>query len=1036
MVYSNMKWSVLTVVFTLVSWGLLAQQLDGSFVNYTFESGLTSSNTTCLAEDSTGFIWIGTEEGLNRFDGINFRQFLKDDGQGAVVGNYITIIHVLPDNRMLVGTKRGGICLYDPATELFQEFILTEERSEFAFRYVHDILPLDGDEFLIAYQQQSPYLGGLTLLSTQTMEQTPVFADVPKCTALLRDKSDPDKIWATGRDFMLLDLQSREVEIIEDPVRYTRRRNYYQQMEWIGDHIWIATWGSGIVSFNPDTREFNSELTYDPNNQRDSNRNAIRKFTADGEGNYWVNTADKGFGLLNMVDSTFAFYKHDASRANSIFHISSRDLLIDSRGLIWIAMAEGLSLRSPYVYQMKYKYIGWMEGSVNPRLFAYQQVQNVGDKWIVTSTSSNGFYVLDAETKEILGITGYDEIVDKGISGNTIRATRDGHVFTQYRGRLYEIDLLTDNAFPVVDLYGDLNLTGMPPSVNTLMTSGNDCWFGTDDNIVGVYHTQTEIYEHYTIDTIRIDGLNNLVYELDIANNGDVWIGASKGVYRFRDGVITHLSEISEEYKQLGALNLESLVVTEDLVVFGAMEKGLYTYNVVTNELTRYSRKDGLPNMRVAEMEVDTEGRVWGLTAAGMFSLDISKEDPLSVYNALDGLVATDLIRKEITALSSGEIVVGAGLGICYFHPDDLNPQPTPEKLIVAECVIDGLKQPGADFVSLEVDYDSRVDLTFQAIGFVKPESYQYYFRQSPDEPWSYLADPTLSFYSFPEGGMSLEVNASNERGEMMETPYLIQIDVKLPYYRTSWFAVLVFLMIVFLSYIIYTARLRRVKKEERVRARYQQRLVEVEMSALRAQMNPHFLFNCLNSIKFFIINKETDQASDYLTKFSRLIRLILTNSKSELIPLSGELEALDLYVDLESLRFDQQFEFDLQVAQGVQTEFIEVPPMIIQPFVENAIWHGLLHKKSAGRLLVDISIEGDHLVCIIEDDGIGRVKAAEMRSKTVSREKSMGMDITRNRLLRMEGGSETERQLSIEDLYHEDGSPAGTRIKMLIPIN
>lgn len=161
----------------------------------------------------------------------------------------------------------------------------------------------------------------------------------------------------------------------------------------------------------------------------------------------------------------------------------------------------------------------------------------------------------------------------------------------------------------------------------------------------------------------------------------------------------------------------------------------------------------------------------------------------------------------------------------------------------------------------------------------------------------------------------------------------------------------------------------------------YNKRLAEVEMTALRAQMNPNFLFNCLNSIKFFIIQNDTDKASDYLTKFGRLIRLILQNIKSELITLDLELEALSLYVELESLRFENKFHYELKIMEDVSVEYFEVPPLIIQPFVENAIWHGLMHKKQEdGELKVTISMHGDAVRCEIEDNGVGRDRAARIR--------------------------------------------------------
>ena len=154
-------------------------------------------------------------------------------------------------------------------------------------------------------------------------------------------------------------------------------------------------------------------------------------------------------------------------------------------------------------------------------------------------------------------------------------------------------------------------------------------------------------------------------------------------------------------------------------------------------------------------------------------------------------------------------------------------------------------------------------------------------------------------------------------------------------------------------------------------------------MSALRAQMNPHFIFNSLNSIDNYILRNKTQEASDYLNRFSKLIRLILQNSQSSYISLQDELEALRLYIEMESLRFNHKFDYRVSIQSGLYPESIEIPPMLIQPYVENAIWHGLMQKKEKGHLEIVITREGDLLKCIIEDDGIGREASRKLRSKT-----------------------------------------------------
>jgi len=223
--------------------------------------------------------------------------------------------------------------------------------------------------------------------------------------------------------------------------------------------------------------------------------------------------------------------------------------------------------------------------------------------------------------------------------------------------------------------------------------------------------------------------------------------------------------------------------------------------------------------------------------------------------------------------------------------------------------------------------------------------------------------------------------------------------------------------------------------ESERAKSELQQQATELEMQALRAQMNPHFIFNSLNSINRFILQNNKTQASEYLTKFSRLVRLILQNSQHSIIPLESELESLQLYLELESVRFNHHFEFNIRVDNDLDVSALKVPPLIIQPYTENAIWHGLMHKDEKGNLKIQLFEEENMLCCKITDDGIGRKKATELKSKSASTHKSMGMQITADRIAMLQKANASSTQIKITDLVFPDGSAGGTEVLLKIPL-
>lgn len=214
------------------------------------------------------------------------------------------------------------------------------------------------------------------------------------------------------------------------------------------------------------------------------------------------------------------------------------------------------------------------------------------------------------------------------------------------------------------------------------------------------------------------------------------------------------------------------------------------------------------------------------------------------------------------------------------------------------------------------------------------------------------------------------------------------------------------------------------------------QQKADAELSTLRSQMNPHFIFNTLNSINSYVIKNEPKQASVYLTKFAQLMRMILDNSQSKFISLQRELDTLELYVFMERLRFSNGFNFNIDMCMEIDAQQVEVPPLILQPFIENAIWHGLLHKEGSGTVTICIDMEEqDWLLVQIEDNGVGREQSASMRSHSLHKTKSYGLEITARRLSLLAQEDEQHKFVDIIDLKDEQGNACGTKVVLKIPV-
>lgn len=252
------------------------------------------------------------------------------------------------------------------------------------------------------------------------------------------------------------------------------------------------------------------------------------------------------------------------------------------------------------------------------------------------------------------------------------------------------------------------------------------------------------------------------------------------------------------------------------------------------------------------------------------------------------------------------------------------------------------------------------------------------------------------------------------------------------PFWQKTWFLVLMVVLLSLLVFALFRFRLNLVRKREAQNAGLERALLSLKLKALRAQMNPHFTFNVMNSIQHFILEKDEESAQRYLSKFSKLIRIILQHSEEDTIPLADEVKALELYLGLEAMRFEYRFEYSIHLDSSIDMNATKIPSMLIQPYVENAIKHGITSLKEKGNITIAIENRGSELKCTIEDNGVGRRAAAGRKMGTGHR--SFGTSITKERLSvinALNNGHLTEKTI---DLKNKAGDDSGTRVEIYIP--
>ncbi len=331
---------------------------------------------------------------------------------------------------------------------------------------------------------------------------------------------------------------------------------------------------------------------------------------------------------------------------------------------------------------------------------------------------------------------------------------------------------------------------------------------------------------------------------------------------------------------------------------------------------------------------------------------------------------------------------------------------------------------------------NDNLDIKFELANPAFPKKVQYSYKlKNFDKKWSLPSNTSQTYYTnLPPGNYSFLIKAVDYDGKEYTTT-IDNLVVEGFFFQTLYFKLLMLLISLGLLAWIYIIRVNKIRYEERLKIQYENKLVELEMLALRSQMNPHFIFNSMNSIKSYLINKGQDEAIDYLTKFSVLMRTILENSKKELLSLGQEIKGLELYIAMENKRLQSPFEFELEIDDDLDLYESKIPPMILQPHIENAIWHGLMPKKEDRRLLLKFVKTEQGFLCIIEDNGVGRAYSKEMKNGNLHIKTSLGTSITNNRIETFNKMHNSNIRVEVIDLKNQD-KPIGTRIMIFVELS
>jgi hypothetical protein len=515
-----------------------------------------------------------------------------------------------------------------------------------------------------------------------------------------------------------------------------------------------------------------------------------------------------------------------------------------------------------------------------------------------------------------------------------------------------------------------------------------------------------------------------MCFSLWFDKDNTLWLGTINGLWKYRNKYLQNLGRTNDLFK----LRVLDIVKFQDKIVVGTKGGGILILQ--KDSIIQITKKNGLSSNTITSMTVLGKN-LWAGTKNGLnrinFKTGNNYEIQVSTFTKAHGLLTNEI--RQVHAIDS-TLLISTNDGLIQFNPDLIKKDTLELPIYYKKILINNKNVPVKTIYNLKHN-ENNIYVKFEGISFKNNNNVLYrYMMKGVDTAWIYTKNRGLRFSFLPPGKYELLISAMNPDEVWNKQPLKMTFNIRKPYWKTSVFIGLGIILFITLIYVIFRYRLNEIKKKTTI----ENQLNKCINQALVNQMNPHFLFNALNSINNYILINDKNEASKYLTKFSGLIRLILENSQKEYISVNEEIKTNKLYLDIESGRLKNGLEYEFIIEKSIDQFSTKIPSLLIQPFLENAIWHGIQLLDKKGEITVTISKKELFLHIEVKDNGIGRKKSMELNNNNKLKNHSMGIEISRKRINILEQLYPNGVNIEYQDLY-DKSKAVGTLVRICIPV-
>lgn len=999
----------LLLYILLLSRIICAQMPVLTLEHLTTKEGLPSNDIWCLNKDRKGFLWIGTGRNLCRYDGYSFLR-LDSLQLGYCSG-------VSPDSKgdLYTSVDTRGICRIDAKTMEVTTLVHNNYDDEDTDNDLHEQGLVDSYDQLWVCDYTSVKRYDIAKKKLFRYNFPGSNGDVYQYASFFEDRervlwivSELGLYYFDRRGDKLVCVLGQEAIHPENRVKVRLSR----ASQDLAGNLWIGSYEYGLIRYSPKNHSFTIRKAGFEHNDvicatecRDENGNRLL--------------------FVGTNDGISAFYPE----SNRLYHLPEfynsgiriKNMFDDqTNGILWVGTSAG-------VYKYRYRNVGIRTVAIPadavrlPVLVTSIAPAEKGSYWLGLSHSGALHWEPSANRFKLFRHPQEDAYIDKvRLIGNTPFVFTDKGIFTR-NGTSDDFSLWppgkklfrnTDFRDGLLDRKGRLWIASLNEGLKAM-----DSKTGRELHLWPAAQGRKLVNQSY------IKGIRE-------APDGKMWIATcSGGLYFFDEkaGKFINLEELAgNKGKRLGGDCINAIQIAADGSILVASWGGVS--KVASDGLIIDSfdfNSAALKDTYCANIAETPDGKIWFSTNEGIHIAD-PKTRSIRYLTTIEGLRSNAPVGFYYQ--TSGQLLLGHINALNILDMGLLRGRVTPPEITLASIEVKGKKIfPDTEKEIILQPDENSVNFAFTTLNFEPASQNIYSYQLEGNEPgWvSMNNDHTVSFSNLPARSYTLRVRSSNSSGIQSQRPLVIRLTIK-PYFTNTWFfRILIGLSIAAL--IVAMMRWRVNTLDERNRLDLQ--ITEWKLKALQSQMNPHFLFNSLNSVQNYLLTNRGIEGAKYLSKFSKLVRTIMENSNHQYLSFEKIIDTLRMYVEIESFRFNHEFAYTFDIEENDILLDALLPPMLLQPYVENAIWHGLMPREGEKKLTITARLIHKHIVCTIQDNGVGRDFAPRTEGHI-----SRGQEMTRG-IFEALRQKDSEARIEMIDLFDAENRPAGTLVKMIIPI-